>query len=111
MKRNHYGIEVDSEVPTTGVFHINSLEFILDDMYDAIDLDFEEHRKTCRKRTHDACYDSDGSQTELIGFKKIKGGKNRGKWAPDPKADHARPSHLAILVADSPPAVVNHPPA
>lgn len=33
METKHYGIPVNSEVPTTGVFSYHSAEFIQDDMY------------------------------------------------------------------------------
>lgn len=94
---SHYGVLVSSEVPTTGVFSIHPLDHLFDDLNDAVDLCFEEHKKTCHKRYHDTCYYTDGSQTEIIGFKKIKGGKRRGQWVPDPLAEYSGILHEGIF--------------
>ena len=41
---NHWGIWIDPEVPITGVIQNNSIvQFISDEMYNGIDLDYEEH--------------------------------------------------------------------
>lgn len=37
----HYGTTVDSEVPTTGVFQNNKVDYLLDDLNDTVDLAYE----------------------------------------------------------------------
>jgi hypothetical protein len=37
----HYGTTVDSEVPTTGVFTNNRVDYLLDDLTDCVDLAYE----------------------------------------------------------------------
>ena len=68
---NHWGIWVDPEMPITGVISNNLIvQFISDEMYDCIDLDYEEHLKSndhndndCNCLDHWESYDS----TFLIG--------------------------------------------
>ena len=46
VKTNHWGYQIDSEVPTTGVFHASNIEFIFDEAIEngaTIDLNWEEH--------------------------------------------------------------------
>lgn len=44
---NHYGIWVDPDIPITGVISNNEVvQFISDEMYNGIDLDYEEHIKS-----------------------------------------------------------------
>ncbi len=66
---NHYGVYVDSETPTTGVITNHEIMHLIDAMYyeDGIDLDFEEHLKECPNDDHDHCWESNGSETWLIG--------------------------------------------
>jgi hypothetical protein len=41
---NHWGIWLDPEIPITGVISNNScVQFISDEMYNGIDLDWENH--------------------------------------------------------------------
>jgi len=42
MIRNHYGVTVNSEKPTTGVFQNNHVEYMWDAMNDAVSLQYEE---------------------------------------------------------------------
>jgi len=39
---NHYGVYVAPDVPTTGVVHNNAAEWLSDEMYDGINLTYEE---------------------------------------------------------------------
>ena len=65
---NHWGIWVNSEIPTTGVFGNNEIEFLLDDPY--IDLQHEEHKEECENcREGDSCdWEDFSDSTKLIGF-------------------------------------------
>jgi len=83
-KEFHYGIWVSSKIPITGVFNNSSIEFLGDELYDAVDLDFEEHCEECKNEDHDDCYQSDSS-TMLIGFKK----GDDGLYDPDPEAEYS----------------------
>ena len=38
---NHYGVTVNSEEPVTCVFQNNHVEYLFDDMYNTVDLDYE----------------------------------------------------------------------
>ncbi len=59
------------EEPTTGVFEQNDLEYIYEELNNAIDLDYEEHIRTCQDRE---CLDNEHDTWEsymptyLIGF-------------------------------------------
>jgi hypothetical protein len=66
MKTNHCGIPVDSDVPTTGVFNNNNLEFIGEDAFTGVDIDFEQHLSECKNEEHDTCFES--GTRYLIGF-------------------------------------------
>jgi len=75
-KTNHWGYELDSDVPTTGVFHATNLEHIYEEAMevpDSIDLSWEEHKLNCEefqeKEECDCEYESDRF---LIGFKLTK---------------------------------------
>lgn len=107
MKKNHYGITVDSEVPTTGVFNCNKISYIWDDAIESIDLTFEEALKehkehcvdeVCREWNHEGFiqgYESDGD-TYLIGFKRTE----NGLFEPDETTEFS-----AILRQDSGPTL------
>lgn len=41
MNVTHYGTTVDSEIPTTGVFQNNKVDYLLDDLSDCVDLAYE----------------------------------------------------------------------
>lgn len=63
---------IDRSKPTTGVFSMNALENINEEIDDAIDLDFETYcREHCQQDSEDCeCdYESMGDNTYLIGFK------------------------------------------
>jgi len=66
----HWGKGVDSEVPVTGVLNSSKPEWLHEDMFNGIDLDFEEHCKECTNEEHDECYFDDGDATYLIGYVK-----------------------------------------
>ena len=64
----HWGIGVDSTIPVTGVLNSGRPEWLHEDMFNGIDLDFEEHCKECDQEYHDDCYCDDGDTTYLIGY-------------------------------------------
>jgi hypothetical protein len=86
MQTNHYGATVDSETPTTGVFGMNNLGWIGDDMFgmDAIDLAWEDHLAECKNEDHDHCGPQE-SGTILIGF--MMG--EDGKYIENPDAEYS----------------------
>lgn len=55
MLKNHYGITIDTEVPTTGVVGNNGPEFIHDEIHEGIDLAWLEHVGSCEREYHDFC--------------------------------------------------------
>jgi hypothetical protein len=69
--KNHYGIAVDSEVPTTGVFQNNHTEWLMEDAFEGIDLDYQDHLSFCEEEDHDDCY-LESSSNYLIGFKETE---------------------------------------
>ena len=83
---NHWGIFVDSEIPTTGVAQNNHVEWLHDEIYDGIDLDFEEHCKECPNEDHDLCWESNGSETVLIGSWKKD---DQGLYEPDKDGEYS----------------------
>lgn len=93
MRINHWGFEVDSEVPTTGVFNANNIEYLMDDVAsgDTIDLSWEDHKKECDKyETGEDCYHEVDSDRYLIGFVRVK--QSLGKddlFEPDPEAEYS----------------------
>jgi hypothetical protein len=86
-RATHYGVAIDLDKPTTGVVSLNSVEHILDELYngDAIDLAWEEHLSECEKDDHDRC-GPDERGTILIGAWK-KG--DDGKYEPDVSGEYA----------------------
>ena len=54
---NHYGVLLDLNTPTTGVYSNNQIEFLMDELYDGINLTFEEwfedHIITCENCQND----------------------------------------------------------
>ena len=46
MIKDHYGITVDSNTPITGVIANNDVEYLNDEIYAGIDLDYEEFLKS-----------------------------------------------------------------
>lgn len=74
MKKQHYGIQVDSEVPTTGVFTMNDINQEFFESEDFIDLAWEEHIEKCENNDHDECYVEHDRYESIIGFRKGKNG-------------------------------------
>jgi hypothetical protein len=71
----------------TGVISNNSVEWLDDEIaHKGIDLDYENHVKECPNDDHDSCWESNGSETYLIGDWKIQ---KDGKYAPNHKGDYA----------------------
>jgi hypothetical protein len=84
---NHYGVWVDEDTAITGVAANNQVEFLEDAMFyeDGVDLAFEAHLEECDNDDHDLCWESNGSETWIIGdWKK----DDDGKW--EPKKDGSR---------------------
>jgi len=89
---NHWGVWVDPELPITGVISNNLIvQFISDEMYDCIDLDYEEHINTPDHILEgENCFCVDmwdcGDSTYLIGDW-IK--DSDGLWDYDPDGEYA----------------------
>jgi len=84
---NHYGVHVDPNVTTTGVFQLNNLEFIDDDAWAGIDMALEEHLANCKDyqaKGECDCGDID-ADTHLIGFKK----DDKGFFNPDKESEYS----------------------
>jgi hypothetical protein len=91
---NHWGIQVDPEVATTGVFQLSNLEHIWDEVNSGIDLAWEEHKKSCVEYNEDGQCDCEIDSTDyLIGFYQDEKTK---MFEPDKEADFS-----AILRGDS----------
>lgn len=73
----HYGKYIESDTPITGVVLSNNPEFLYEDAFEGIELDFELHLLKCKNEYHDECYQND-EETYLIGFKKVES-KNENK--------------------------------
>jgi len=81
----HWGITVDSEVPTTGVLNSSDPYYLYEDATrSGIDINFEEHCKECKNEYHDDCW-MDDEPTYLIGFKKDE----KGDYVLDEKAEYS----------------------
>lgn len=88
MITNHWGYYVDSEVPTTGVFNANRLEWLSEECFnsDSIDLAWEDHKLYCEKyKENEECDCDYESDRFLIGFK--LGEDNL--FAPDDSAEYS----------------------
>jgi hypothetical protein len=84
MKTNHYGIDVNSEVPIIGVIDTTAPEYLSEEIdLHGIDLDFEEHCKECTKEFHDDCYEAGSPTNYLLGYKK----DIKGDFVPDMDAE------------------------
>ena len=56
--------------PTGGVIHNSTASYLIEELLNhGIDIDFEEHLKTCNEEDHDDCYQND-SPVYIIGYKK-----------------------------------------
>lgn len=83
VKTYHYGLVVDSEVPTTGVVNASEPEFLYENIYDWIDLDFEVFIDTNPGvDPEEYCNDN---PTMLAGFIKDE----NKSWIPDPDAEYS----------------------
>ncbi len=94
MIKNHYGVTVDSEVPITGVFNANNLEFIFEDSEKGIDLEYvewlEEHEKECKEEDHWDCCDNLDKSKILIGYKRFFDEESFGEtYGPDENAEYS----------------------
>ena len=76
MITNHWGKWVDSESPVTGVVSNNTPEWLMDELYDSIDLDYESFESEIEnddsldedeKQNALESYESMGDSTLLIG--------------------------------------------
>lgn len=47
-RRSHWGIELERDEPTTGVYNSNDLEYVWDEITNGIDLGWEEHLAECQ---------------------------------------------------------------
>jgi hypothetical protein len=85
---NHYGVHVNQEEATTGVFQLNGLEFIWEDVELAgIDLAWEDHKKECEDYIRDEeCNCDIESCDHLIGYRKDE---KSGLFEPDEKAEYS----------------------
>lgn len=83
VKTYHYGLVVDSKIPTTGVANASEPEFLYENIYDWIDLDFEVFIDTNPGVDPEEYYND--SPTMLAGFI-----KDENKcWIPDPDAEYS----------------------
>jgi hypothetical protein len=83
---NHYGVYVEKDTPITGVAQNNHVEWLYEEVADGIDLDFEAHCKECENEDHDFCWESNGSETYLIGSW-IQG--DDGRYSPDKTGEYS----------------------
>jgi hypothetical protein len=84
MKTIHYGVNVSSESPITGVVDTTAPEYLSEEIdLHGIDLDFEEHCKECTKEFHDDCYEASSPTNHLLGYKKDP----KGDFVPDMEAE------------------------
>lgn len=80
---NHWGKWVDSETPVTGVVSNNTPEYLMDELYDSIDLDYEAF---CEEIENDDSLDDDEKQ-EALEFYESSGDNTLliGDWLKDDK--------------------------
>ena len=83
---NHWGVWVDSEIPTTGVISNNSVEFLNDELYSGIDLDYENWLKENVNEEDLDYYESGPDTTYLLGDW-LK--DEEDKYYPDPAGEYA----------------------
>lgn len=103
-KVNHWGVEVNSESPITGVLNSSAPKRLYEDVErKGIDTAFEEHLKTCTNEDHSECYfigNYEDEATYLVGFRKITGELDKGKYEPDPEAKYSAivgPQYTQVL--------------
>jgi len=75
---NHHGVHISADIPSPGVIANNKIEFLGDELIDAVDLDFEAHLKECKEEFHEV----EGT-AYLIGHKK----NSDGLWESDLDAE------------------------
>lgn len=87
-KATHYGIEIDSEIPITGVVQNNHAQWLSEEIFgpDAIDLAWEDHLSECDAEDHDRCWDGAERGDTLIGAWKRDAD---GKFEPDTSGEYA----------------------
>lgn len=86
---NHYGVEVNTEVPVPGVIQSNIPGWLYEDASQGIDLLWEEHIAECNKEYHDLCGPQENG-TILIGYM-IEKKSQEGVyfWGKDPEAEYS----------------------
>ena len=95
---NHYGKWIDKNKPVTGVYNLNSLKFIMDEIYygDSINLTYEdwynEHLETCEDcQSSNQCleidYYEENNDTYLIGDWILDTKTNQ--YEPDTKGEYS----------------------
>ena len=87
--KNHWGVWVDSDTPTTNVISNNQIvQFISDEFYDCIDLDYEYHvENDCIGDDCDCIDFWDMSQSTILIGDWIK--DNEGLYIPDPNGEYS----------------------
>ncbi len=83
-KRSAWGIT--NTEPLTGVFQINSCEWLYEDRDKGINLTFENHCRLCKEEYHDNCFEFQPDDTWLIGFKLNQA---MDKYEPDLNAEYS----------------------
>lgn len=78
-----------NEIPVTGVIHNQSAMWLNEDLYNAINLDWEAHLAECSAEDHDCCWSNDGTDTLLIGFRECEVDRET-TWFGKPDADGKR---------------------
>jgi len=53
---------------TTGVIHNNTATWLIEEIHEAINLDYNAHCAECKKEYHDDCWEDSSADTLLIGF-------------------------------------------
>jgi hypothetical protein len=87
MIKHHWGIRVNSEKPITGVIHNHTAEWLIEEaIYNGINLDFEAHLAECPNEDHDFCWETQGTETLLLGaWKKDE----NGLYEPDKSGEYS----------------------
>jgi hypothetical protein len=100
MQTNHYGFHLDTDTPTTGVFSMNGLEWIHDELFsdNAIDPDCEpfliraaEEAKAEGISFNEDLFNWDGYEQSkaFIGFRMVDGTADNPQYEPDPEAEYS----------------------
>ena len=90
----HYGVMIEKGKPTTGVFTLNMLEWIHDDMMDGVDLGYETYLDELPDDEEPEYGGESG--TTLIGFVETTADDDKAwyvigdkAWKPDPSAEYS----------------------